>query len=107
MTRASLQSAAKAMTNPVVNEAMNCTIRDKLSPAKRRTFKASTESFVPSAPLQVIKRTHNTDINLNMFGKDRISKRSIENHTWNSRHCQTNQLLGAQCFEMTKYVYVL
>lgn len=54
---ASLQSAENAMTNPVVNEAMDCTIRAKLSPAKRRTFNASTESLVPSAPLQVIKRT--------------------------------------------------
>lgn len=53
MISVSLQSATKAMTNPVVNEAIDCTIRAKLSPTKRRTFNASTESRVPSAPLQI------------------------------------------------------
>jgi hypothetical protein len=33
MISANLQSAVKAMTNPVVNEAIDCTIRAKLSPA--------------------------------------------------------------------------
>jgi hypothetical protein len=56
MISASLLSAAKAITNPVVNEAMDCTIRAKFSPACQ-TFSASTESLVPSAPLQVIKKT--------------------------------------------------
>ena len=63
MISASLQSATKAMTNPVVNEAIDCTIRAKLSPTKRWTFNASTESRVPSAPLQVIRRILSIGVN--------------------------------------------
>jgi hypothetical protein len=67
MISASLQSAAKAMTNPVVNVAIDCIIRAKLSPAKRRTFNASTESLVPSAPLQMINMTLSIHLNIYMF----------------------------------------
>jgi hypothetical protein len=41
------------MENLVISVAMECIIRVRLSPAKRRTFSASTKSLVPSPPLNL------------------------------------------------------
>jgi hypothetical protein len=51
MLSVSFQSEANAMAKPETSVTALCTTMAKLSPTRRRMFKASINSLAPSAPL--------------------------------------------------------